>query len=128
MNISEWRVMVVEDEDDSADLLSQLLRFHGAQVLVARNGVECLLQVEAFRPTIIIMDLAMPQLDGWQTMKQLRQNPDLAATRIVAVTAFDSVQVARDIETYGFDAYFPKPIDFSRFIDHLTRLIAAPNN
>jgi CheY-like chemotaxis protein len=125
MNLGEWRVMVVEDEDDSANLLSQLFHYHGAQVKVARNGRECLAQVESFWPTLIIMDLSMPELDGWQTLKHLRLNPNLANIPVVAVTAFDSQRVADDVALSGFDGYFTKPINIREFVDQLTQIIAA---
>jgi CheY-like chemotaxis protein len=125
MNPGEWRVMVVEDEDDSAHLLSQLLSHYGVQVKVVRNGLECLAHVESFWPTLIIMDLAMPELDGWQTLKHLRLNPNVASIPVIAVTAFDTPQVADDAATSGFDAYFAKPIDIDNFIDHLTQIITT---
>lgn len=123
MNPKEWRVLVVEDESDSADLISQLLQHYGARVAVAANGVECLGLVDSFRPTLIIMDLAMPELDGWQTLKHLRRNPNFAHIPVIAVTAFDSEQVAEHAEIAGFDAYYPKPIDVTLFLDQIGAMI-----
>ncbi len=123
MDASEWRVLVVEDEYDSITMVSKILSHHGIQVQVAENGYECLEVVVQFDPIIVVMDLAMPEMNGWETLVQLRSNPDTAHIPVVAITAFDSVDVAEDAYKAGFDGYFPKPVSPKNFVEELAAII-----
>ncbi len=78
MDVRSWRVLVVEDEFDSIQMVSKILRHHGAEVFIARNGIECLKVLATMTPTLVIMDLALPEMDGWETLHQMRLNPDTA--------------------------------------------------
>lgn len=121
----QWTVLVVEDEYDSVQVVLQVLDHHGIRVHVAKDGQECLNVVEAIHPTLIITDLAMPRLDGWQTLAELRSNPSTANIPVLAVTAYHSVNVAQDALEAGFDAYFAKPIDPATFVDSLAAILAS---
>jgi CheY-like chemotaxis protein len=72
----EWHVLLVEDEYDSIQLVSKILRYNGAKVTVAHNGYECLALVDEIKPTLIIMDLGLPKMNGWETLAKLRENPN----------------------------------------------------
>ena len=120
-----WHVLVVEDEYDSLQMVSKILSYHGITVVVAKNGRECLERLEEFEPTIIITDLAMPGMDGWQTLAAIRANPATQHIPVVAMTAYGSVDVAEDAQKAGFDAYFPKPVDPRSFVQSLANIISA---
>jgi CheY-like chemotaxis protein len=120
----QWIVLVVEDEYDSLQVVLQVLQHHGIRVHSAHDGQECLNVVETIHPTLIITDLAMPKLDGWQTLAKLRSNPSTAHIPVLAMTAYHSVSVAEDALEAGFDAYFPKPIDPATFVESLSRFVA----
>jgi len=123
MVTSQWRVLIVEDERDSIQMVSDLLRYHGCEVHVARNGRECLAALDELDPTLVIMDLAMAEMDGWETLAEIRANSRTAHIPVVAITAFHSIGVARDAIRAGFDAYHPKPLDPTTFVDHLVELV-----
>ncbi|MEM9950992.1 MAG: response regulator [Chloroflexota bacterium] len=118
-----WSVLVVEDEYDSIQMVSKILRHHGAQVEIARTGHECLEKLEAFTPTFIIMDLMLPEMDGWETLAQIRANDHTAHLKVFAITAYHSVNVEEDAHQAGFDAYFPKPLNTNRIVEKLASLI-----
>lgn len=124
MVYAHWKVLVVEDEQDSVRMVSDMLRHYGAQVDVAGNGVEALEHLKQNTPTLIIMDLAMPELDGWQTLSHVRDNPGTADIPVIAITAFHSSNVAVNAREAGFNAYFPKPLDASSFVRTIAELIA----
>jgi CheY-like chemotaxis protein len=124
VDASLWRVLVVEDEFDSIQMVSKILRHHGAEVHIARDGHECIKLLETLEPTLIIMDLALPEMDGWETLEKIRSNPATAQLLVVAITAYHSVSVAEDAHEAGFNAYFPKPLDTHSIIDRLGKLIA----
>lgn len=124
-DLSQWRVLVVEDEFDSIQLVSKILRHHGVEVHIAHDGHECLAMLDVLKPTVVIMDLALPQMDGWETLARMRENPDTAEIPVAAITAYHSVNVAEDARTAGFDAYFPKPLDPSTIVEKLRELLTA---
>ena len=119
----EWRVLLVEDEYDSIQLVSKILRYNGAKVYVAHNGYECLALVEELKPTLIIMDLGLPKMNGWETLAKLRDNPKTRAIPVMAITAYHSVSVEEDALVAGFDAFYPKPLDAIVFMEKLHRLV-----
>lgn len=84
MNKSAWQVLVVEDEQDSVQIVSDMLRYHDIEVYVARNGRECLTELKNMNPTLVVMDLAMPEMDGWDTLEAMRTNPVTAHIPVVA--------------------------------------------
>lgn len=125
MPATEWDILVVEDEFDSIQLLSKILLHHGANVRIARSGRECLVVLEEHIPHLILMDLALPDIDGWQALKKIRENPDTMAIPVVAMTAYHSVNVEDDVHHAGFDGYFPKPLDTAKIIDDIASIINA---
>lgn len=118
-----WRVLVVEDEYDSIQMVSKILRHSGAEVHVAHNGYECLQMLEILVPTFIIMDLALPEMDGWETLAKIRENEQTAHIPVAAITAYHSVNVEEDAHDAGFNAYFPKPLDTINIVESLSKLI-----
>lgn len=123
MTVTSWKILVVEDEFDSVQVVSKILTYHGIEVHVARNGVECIAQLETLQPTLVLTDLAMPEMDGWRTLTAIRANPRTAHIPVVAMTAYDSVDVAEEAVAAGFDAYFAKPVNAARLVNDLAEII-----
>jgi CheY-like chemotaxis protein len=121
---NNWRILVIEDEYDSIQMVSKILSFHGIEVHVAHNGRESLEMLEDVNPTLIVSDLAMPEMDGWQTLAAIRANPYTQHIPVVAVTAFDSADVAEEALRAGFDAFFSKPVNPRTFVQQLRKLVA----
>lgn len=113
-------VMIVEDEFHAQAVLSHMLHHLGVRVVAVNDGAACLKALESHHPHLIIMDLAMPEKDGWQTLAAIRANPAIAHLPVVAVTAYHSVETQEDARRAGFDAFFGKP--FKR--DELVALLA----
>ncbi len=124
MDYAQWQVLLVEDEHDSVQVVSEILAYHGIEFEVARNGQECLQMLDHLDPTLVIMDLAMPELDGWQTLVAMRANPDTAHIPVVAITAFAAVNVAHDAMKAGFDGYYSQPLNPMAFVQEITRIVA----
>lgn len=123
MNVDTWQIMVVEDEFDSMQMVSEILQFHGAQVIVARNGKECMDLLRNNPVSLVLTDLAMPDMDGWQVLNAIRSNPLTEKIPVVAVTAYHSVDVAAQALAAGFDAFYPKPVSARTFVNSLAPLI-----
>ncbi|NDJ35004.1 MAG: response regulator [Chloroflexi bacterium] len=127
MEYSNWQVLVVEDERDSIRMVSDMLTHFGIQVSVANNGEECLASLHQSAPTLVVMDLSMPVMDGWETLAEMRADMRTAHIPVVAITAYHSASVAQDALAAGFDAYFPKPLDATSFVKQLAGIVGGAN-
>lgn len=99
-------VLVVEDEPDTVYLLKQLLRMAGYNVLSAANGHEAILKCQTIKPDLILLDLMMPEMDGWQTYQHLREVTDVPVLVVSAIHNKDEVVRALRM---GMDDYITKP-------------------
>jgi CheY-like chemotaxis protein len=118
-------ILVVEDNEDNLTLIDYLLRAHGYAPRLARNGPEGIRVAAETHPDVILLDLLMPDLDGYEVVRQIKTMPELEGTRIVAVTASAMIGDPERIAAAGFDGYIQKPIDPRTFIASLERLMPA---
>jgi CheY-like chemotaxis protein len=104
-------ILVVDDYFDNRVLLSAWLRAQGFRVVEAQNGKEGVLQANRSHPDLILMDLAMPELDGIEATRQLRERQTFSQTPIFAVSAYATHDVVEDALSAGCNEVFDKPID-----------------
>ncbi len=123
MSIKNWTVLVVEDEADSMELVQGLLDHYGIRVVGVGTGEEALQALQRITPTLMILDLALPGMDGWGVLKAVRSNPALAQLPCVAITAFHTAELAEQAISMGFNAYFAKPIDATSFVRELQAIV-----
>jgi CheY-like chemotaxis protein len=109
-------ILVIEDYSDSRTLLSSLLRAQGYKVVEARDGKEGLRQAGRTSPDLILMDLAMPEMDGVEATRQLRQRHTLAHTPIFAISAYATAEVKDDAVAAGCAEVFAKPLDIDKLL------------
>ena len=102
-------VLVVDDSPDSRALYGEYLEFCGFHVEIASDGEEAVQKVESARPAVIIMDLAMPKMDGWEAITRIRANPNTAAIPIVALSAFAFGDEPDRARRAGADLCLTKP-------------------
>jgi CheY-like chemotaxis protein len=125
-NKQEWTVLIVEDEPDNLGVPFEILTFHGAAVHTAENGIEGLKKLEEITPTFILLDLSMPQMDGWQMLKEIRANPKTAALPVIALSAH-AMQADQDrARAAGFDGYITKPFWLNTFFEEIERCLGTP--
>jgi CheY-like chemotaxis protein len=115
------RWLVVDDNSDVTESQATLLRLLGHEVETANNGAEALRKAKAFRPEIILLDLGMPGMDGFEVARRLRAMPEGRATLLVAQTGWAQAEDRRRTLEAGFDAHFAKPVD----VASLLRLVAT---
>lgn len=123
MKLSEWTVLVVEDEDDSMMLVQGLLDYHGIPNIAAQDAEEALAVLNNTVPTLIVIDLALPGIDGWGLLTAIRKDRRVMNVPCVALTAYHSAEVARAALAAGFDAYFAKPLDATSFVRELAGIV-----
>jgi len=109
-------ILVIEDYPDTRDLLSSLLRTKGYKVVEACDGKEGLRQANRVKPDLILMDLALPALDGVEATRQIRQREKLSQTPIFAISSFATAEVASDALAAGCTEVFRKPIEIEPFL------------
>lgn len=116
-------ILVVEDNDDNMALIDYLLKAHGYSPLLARSGEEGVEVAMRERPEVILLDIRLPGIDGYEVAARLRGEPSLAATRIVAVTASVMADDRERIASAGLDGYIAKPLEPETFIGQLERFL-----
>ena len=119
--------LVVEDFEDSRFMMRRLLEMAGYNVLEASDGEQAVRMAVEARPTLILMDLSLPKLDGLSATRQIRQQKGLKKVPIVAVSAHDSPESRTEALDAGCNEYVTKPIDFDHLHALLRRFVAAGN-
>lgn len=102
-------VLVVEDYQDAREMYVEFLKFSGFRVAEARNGVEALDQAFDLRPDVILMDLALPRMDGWEATRRLKKDNRTQDIPVVALTGHALAGHAEDARQAGCDSFVPKP-------------------
>lgn len=124
-DVTTWRVLIVDDETTNRNVFAETLQYFGAQVVTAANGIEALALARAHTPTIILTDLAMPKMDGWELLRNLRADPQLQHVPVLVITAAYTLPGDRErVLEAGFDGYLMKPVEVSTFTDVLRETIA----
>lgn len=116
-------IMVVEDFEDNRFMMRRLLEMSGYQVLEAVNGEEAVEIAKRERPSLILMDLSLPLLDGLAATRRIRQETELRDVPIVAVSAHDTADFHADALAAGCNDYVTKPIDFDQLEALLGKLL-----
>ncbi len=104
------KVLVVEDDMDNRRIVVKVLVVEGYQVIEALDGVEALTWARAELPNLILMDLALPNMDGWEATRQLKLDPATRSIPVVALTAFAMRGDEEQARAAGCDDYLPKPV------------------
>ena len=110
-------ILIAEDFDDNRELLRMILESGGYAIREARDGREALAAVRAQAPSLAIIDLSMPALDGWSLLRELRADERTRAVPCVAVTAFAANQDRQRALDAGFDAYISKPFRHKELVE-----------
>ena len=118
-------VLIVEDNDKNLKLARDLLQVKGFRTVEAIDGGQAIAAADEHLPALVLMDIQLPDMDGWQAMKSIRENPRTASIPIVAVTAFAMEGDRERFLSGGFDGYITKPIDVRSFPADVDRYCAA---
>jgi PAS domain S-box-containing protein len=115
------RVLVVDDNEDGANSLAMLLQLAGHEVRAVHDGPTALDMAKAFRPDLVLLDIGMPRMDGYEVARQLRKQPGLEKALLVAVTGYGQEEDRRRTQEARLDAHLVKPVDFGQ----LEQVLAA---
>jgi two-component system, cell cycle response regulator DivK len=116
-------VLIVEDHHLNMKLFTDLLEAHGHRVLQARDGAEGMMLARQHHPDLILMDIRLPGISGFEVTKWIREEQGLRYTPIVALTAFAMRDDEEKIREAGYDAYMSKPISVRNFLALVDRFL-----
>jgi CheY-like chemotaxis protein len=106
-------VLIVDDNSDAADSLSMLLTCEGHETKVAYSGREALRCIETFQPEVALLDIGLPEMNGYELARRLRATPQLNGIRLVALTGYGQAEDYEKTRAEGFDDHLVKPVEFS---------------
>lgn len=115
--------MIVEDDEDAREILASVLNHAGYATVTVSNGREAMAKLKQVIPGLIILDLRMPEMDGWAVDRALKADPALRGIPVVVVSAF--ARLASSRTGVSADAWFQKPIHLEALLDALPKLIAS---
>jgi two-component system, cell cycle response regulator DivK len=119
------KILVVEDNELNLKLFCDLLRAHGYAAEPVRDGREALDRARAFAPDLVVMDIQMPHISGLELIEQLKQDAELKAIPIMAVTAYAAKGDEERIRDAGAEGYVSKPISVLKFVEAVRGLLEA---
>jgi two-component system cell cycle response regulator DivK len=121
--VSEPLILLVEDHPDNRVLARKLLERAGFRVMEAVDGRQALEQVAALRPDLVLLDMSLPEVDGFTVARTLRHSPDFKDLRIVALTAHAMDGDRERVLEAGCDEFLTKPIEIPKFIPTIRRVL-----
>jgi CheY-like chemotaxis protein len=104
------RILVVDDLRDSADSLRAVMEMLGAEAHAAYDGPSALEKIRALRPTVVLLDIGMPGMDGHEVARRVRAEPELDAIRLIALTGWGTADDRHRTRESGFDDHWVKPV------------------
>ena len=117
------RVLVVEDNELNLKLFCDLLRAHDYHAEPVRDGREAVARARDVRPDLVVMDIQMPHVTGYELIVAMKNDPELATIPVMAVTAYAGREDEERIRAAGADAYVSKPISLARFVEAVAALV-----
>ncbi|MCB1881859.1 MAG: response regulator [Gammaproteobacteria bacterium] len=117
------KVLIVDDEQNIAISVEYLMRREGFDVSVAKDGEEGLSMIRSLRPDLVLLDVMMPKMDGFQVCAEVRADADLNSVRIIMLTAKGREAEVEKGLSLGADAYIPKPFSTSDLVSRVNALL-----
>jgi CheY-like chemotaxis protein len=118
------KILLVEDNEMNRDMLSRRLQRKGYEVVIAANGAEGLSMSLEEQPDLILMDMSLPVIDGWEATRQLKANPQTASIPVIALTAHAMSGDREKALEAGCDDYDTKPVELSRLLGKIEILLS----
>jgi two-component system cell cycle response regulator DivK len=119
------KILYIEDHPAQRDIMAQMLELSGYEVAVASDGIDGLEQVRSWKPDLVLMDLRMPRMDGFEAIRELRKDPTTADIPVIAISAWASAKHKERALEAGANEHFTKPVDLTRLLDTINRLLAG---
>jgi CheY-like chemotaxis protein len=119
------RILIVDDDPHFPDMLNEMLSAHKYETETASSGFETGIKVGKFKPGLIILDLIMPEMSGFEVCRRIKEDPDTSHIKILAVTGYDTEENRNRIMEAGADGYMAKPVKMDILIRSVEHLLSA---
>lgn len=119
------RILIVDDFEDNRAMYAQFLTFSGFRVAEAANGVEALEKAVALVPDLIVMDLSLPVMDGWEATRRLKRDERTRQIPVLALTGYALTAHSKGAQEAGCDAFVTKPCLPDQLVSEIRRLLAS---
>jgi CheY-like chemotaxis protein len=119
-----FKILYIEDHPAQRDIMAQMLELSGYEVAVACDGIDGVERALSWHPDLILMDLRMPRMDGFEAIKELRKDPATADIPIIAISAWASAKHKERAIEAGANEHFTKPVDLSRLLETINRFLS----
>jgi CheY-like chemotaxis protein len=116
-------ILLVEDNEMNRDMLSRRLQRKGYEVLIATDGEQGVAVAQAQQPDLILMDMSLPVLDGWEATRKIKADPAISAVPVIALTAHAMAGDQEKCVAAGCDDYDTKPVDLARLLGKIELLL-----
>ena len=117
------KILYVEDNEDNIYMLTRRLQRHGFEVMVARDGAQGTAKARKEPPALILMDLSLPVLDGWEAARRIKAAPETSAIPIIALTAHVMPGDEEKARAAGCDDFDTKPVELQRLLGKMRALL-----
>ena len=117
------KILLIEDNEMNRDMLSRRLQRKGYEVLIAIDGEQGVAVAQAEQPDLILMDMSLPVLDGWEATRKIRADPTISAVPVIALTAHAMAGDQEKCMAVGCDDYDTKPVDLARLLGKIELLL-----
>jgi DNA-binding response OmpR family regulator len=114
------RILVVDDNRDILDLVQRVLITYGYEVVIARDGLEAIQQESILQPDLVVLDVNLPTLDGWEVCRRIKARRDVPIMLLTVRAERADLERSRDA---GADEHLPKPFDIAEFLNRITQLM-----
>jgi two-component system, cell cycle response regulator DivK len=118
------KILLVEDNEMNRDMLSRRLERRGYRVAIALDGEQGVAMAESEAPDLVLMDMSLPMLDGWEAARRLKAAPETRSIPIIALTAHAMVGDREKAIEAGCDDYDTKPVEFPRLLEKIEAILA----
>jgi DNA-binding response OmpR family regulator len=123
--MTETKILVVDDDPNSRDIVQTFLEARGYEVASAADGKDALAKLEEFRPVLVLLDVMMPGMDGWEVARVIKNHPDFGRTRVVMLTARSDFSDKTEGLRAGADDYIVKPIRLEDLAERVEKNLAV---
>jgi len=117
-------LLIADDDPELMGILLKRLQNLDGEIITATNGDKALTMIREHKPDIVILDVMMPRKNGWEVLKELRQDPEIAKTGVIMLTGIGSSLNQMTSPLYGADEYLDKPFNFSELIFKIKRMLS----
>jgi CheY-like chemotaxis protein len=118
------RILLVEDDKMNRDMLARRLKWEGHEIIMAADGAQAIMLAQAEHPDIVLMDLGLPIMSGWEATQRIKTGPSTSAIPVIALTAFAMAEDRVKALEIGCDEFETKPVNFPRLLEKIQVLLS----